>query len=111
MKPLLPNEIAAFMQRFEKFQDAEFRSLEIISPSVMQVTFALQDAARAYDWITITLEFHDIIDASLVEDNQLHLIEMSEGASLTFDQEFLFKITNSTFFIKARKIKFQEGSF
>lgn len=111
MKPLLAKDLTAFMQRFENFQDAEFRSLEIISPLVMQLTFALQDAARSYDWITVTLEFNDIVDASLVQENRLHLIDMSEGASLSFDELFTFKINSATFFIKAKTLKFQEGSF
>ena len=67
MKPLHLNELPAFNERFSHFKDAEFRSLNIISPLHIQTTFAVQDSARAYDWITITLEFNGVSDARLLE--------------------------------------------
>lgn len=111
MKPLLAQNIAAFLQRFENFKDSEFRSLEIVSPSNIKICFALQDAAREYDWITITLEFIDVIDAALVAENQMKHIDISEGISLEFDTNYTFQINNATFFIKAKTLKFEEGLF
>ena len=111
MKPLLAKDIAAFVERFENFQDAEFRSLELLSAQSTLVTFAVQDAARAFDWITISLEFQDIVDAALVADDKLHLIDMSEGVELTFENSFKFQIKNATFFIQAKSLKYQEGTF
>ena len=111
MKPLLQKDIAAFMQRFENFSDAEFRSVEILSPTNIKTTFALQDAGRAFDWISITLEFNDIIDAALVADAQVGLIDMSEGVTLSYDDSFTFQVNNATFFIKAKTLKYEEGNF
>ena len=99
------------MQRFENFKDADFRSLEILSPTNIKTTFALQDAGRGFDWITITLEFNDVIDALLVADDQVSYVDMSEGAILDYDDSFSFHVNNATFFIKSKTLKYQEGSF
>jgi hypothetical protein len=111
MKPLLAQNINTFLERFENFKDAEFRSLEMVSATNIKTTFALQDAARAFDWISLTLEFSEVIDASLVADNQLSHLDMSEGITLEFDTHYTFKIKNASFFLKAKTLKFEEGSF
>ncbi len=111
MKPLLKKDLPAFIQRFENFKDAEFRSLKVLSPSEMRIDFALQDAARDYDWISISLEFTNVTDASIVNEDKIHLLDMSGGASLFFKENFTFKITNTSFYIKASSIKFQEDPF
>ena len=99
------------LERFDNFKDADFRSLEILSPTNIKTTFALQDAGRAFDWITITLEFNDVFDAALVANEQIALVDMTEGITLTFDEGFSFQVNNATFFIKAKTLKFEEGSF
>ena len=111
MKPLLADQLSVFTQRFSNFTDAEFRSFELLSPTSMKATFALQDAGREYDWITLALEFNDVVDASLIPDKQLHLIDLSQGATLNYNDSFEFSINESTFFIKARTLKYQEGTF
>jgi len=111
MKPLLTNQLSAFTQRFSNFTDAEFRSFKLLSPTSMKATFALQDAGREYDWITLALEFNDITDASLIPDEQLHLIDLSQGATLKYSDSFEFSIKGSTFYIKAKTLKYQEGTF
>ena len=111
MKPLLANQLSAFTQRFSDFTDAEFRTFELLSPTSMRATFALQDAGREYDWITLALEFNDVRDASLIYDEQLHLVDISEGATLQHGDTFEFSIKQSTFFIKAKTLKYQEGTF
>jgi hypothetical protein len=111
MQTILAHTIAPFMQRFENFSDAEFRSLEILSPTNIQTTFALQDASRDFDWITITLSFSDVVDASLIDANQTQHLDTSEGATLEYDGTYRFKIQGSTFFIQAKNLKYTEGSF
>jgi len=121
VKPLLQKELPAFLERFDNFRDAEFRSLEIISPLLVKLVFATQDKARAYDWITVSLEFNNIEDARLLEENKLSLLDMSEGISLiNINNKFAFgigecynisAIENSSCYLVATSLKYQEGQF
>jgi hypothetical protein len=121
MKPLLQTQVPAFLKRFDNFKDAEFRSLEIISPIHIKIILATQDSARAYDWITISLEFSGVSDAKLLQENQLSFLDMSEGISLlNIENKFAFGITecynissvrNSSLYLIAQSIKYQEGQF
>ncbi len=121
MKPLTLKELPAFTERFSHFKDAEFRSLDIISPLQIQITLAVQDSARAFDWITITLEFNGVSDARLLESNRLHLVDMSDGANILKDENlFAFgigecynisTIKSSSCYIIANSLKYEEGLF
>lgn len=121
MKPLHTKDIPEFLKRFSNFEDAEFREIKILSAQQILFTFALQDSARAFDWITITLEFSSVSDARLLEANQLSLLDMSEGASLIKeDNLFAFgvgecynisTIKNSTCYIISTDLKYEEGQY
>ncbi|QSZ43020.1 hypothetical protein GJV85_13195 [Sulfurimonas aquatica] len=121
MKPLSKNEIPSFLERFGNFKDAEFRSLEVLSASQIKLTFALQDKARAFDWITLELEFSSIEDARLLDNNKLSFVDMGDGCSLIHDDEkFAFGIgecynisiiKNSTCYLVSNNLKYQEGLF
>lgn len=121
MKPLLQTQVPAFLKRFDNFKDAEFRSLEIISPLLITLTLATQDSARAYDWVTITLEFSGVSDAKLLSEKQLAYIDMSEGISLiSIENKFAFAISecyniasvkNSSLYLIADSLKYKEGQF
>jgi len=120
MKPLLEKDLAAFMQRFNNFKDGEFRSLEVISPTTMKITLAGQDEARAFDWISLELEFNGVSDARLLENSKLSLIDMNDGVNLIHNELFAFgvgeynnlsNIKNSTCYIISTDVKYQEGNF
>ena len=120
MKPLLAKDLAAFMQRFNNFKDGEFRSLEVISPTTMKITLAGQDEARAFDWISLELEFEGVNDARLLDNSKLHLVDMNDGVNLIHDEHFAFAVgdydnisgmKNSTCYIVSTNIKYQEGNF
>jgi len=120
MKPLLAKDLAAFMLRFNNFKDGEFRSLEVISPTTMKITLAGQDEARAFDWISLELEFNGVNDAKLLESSKLHLVDMNDGINIIYDKNFAFalgeyntlsSITNSICYIVCTDIKYQEGKF
>jgi len=121
MKPLTQNNIPAFLERFNNFKDAEFRSLEIISPLKIKLIFALQDAARAFDWITIELEFNGVSDARLLEQKRLSFVDMSEGVNIVKNDDlFAFgigecynisNIKNSICYLIATDLKYREGLF
>jgi len=112
LKPLLTKDLDTFLNRFGNFVDGEIRSLEMTSPSNMTLTIAAQDSARGFDWLTIIFNFDGVSDASLVNNNKLGFIDLSDGISLTHDSSnFKFKINNATLYINSLTIKYQEGSF
>ena len=120
MRPLLTKNITNFMERFEHFKDAEFRSCDIISPTQVKLIFAVQDKARAYDWITVELSCTLISDAKLLETSKLSLVNMEQGMTLLYENNFALAIgeyTNHTnikdaiFYIICENVKYKEGSF
>ncbi len=109
------------LQRFDSFKDAELRSLEVVTPTHIKLIIAVQDSARAFDWITLELEFVGVSDARLLEQKKLQFIDMSEGACLLHvNNEFAFgigacynasTIKNSTLYIISKDLKYKEGQF
>ena len=121
MKPLLQTQLKEFNKRFNNFQDAEFREVKILSANEIELTLALQDANRDFDWITLTLSFSEVVDARLIDEEKLHLLDMSEGAVLIYDENmFAFgigacynisTIKNTSFYVLSKSLKYKEGSF
>jgi len=121
MKPLLANNLKIFLQRFNNFKNAELRSVEVSSPTTISVTFAAQDSARAFNWITITLTFEGVSDAKLIEINKLSFIDMSDGISLVCETNLIAfsigsynsidAIKNANLFVISNSLKYQEGQF
>ena len=109
------------LERFCNFKDAEFRSLEVISPLHVKLSLAVQDKSRDFDWITLELDFTGVIDARLIEEKKLKYIDMSEGVSLFHvDQKFAFgigacyniqAIKNATLYIIFNDLKYKEREF
>jgi len=112
MKPLLATQFDEFLKRFDFCKDGEVQNVTIKSPSEISIKLTTQDSAKDFDWISITLEFSGVMDASLVDTSKLHLLDMSDGISLEKDAtHFVFKVTNSTLFVKFSALKFEEGLF
>jgi len=120
MRPLLSQDITNFMERFEHFKDAEFRSCNTLSPTEVKLLFAVQDKARAYDWITVELSCSLISDAKLLETSKLSLVNMSQGITLLYKNNFALglgeytnhiNIKDSLFYIICENIKYKEGTF
>lgn len=109
------------LERFCNFKDAEFRSIDIISQTEIKLTFATQDSARDFDWITVALEFNGISDAKLLKESHISLVDMSDGISIIKDENrFAFAIgecynistiKSASCFIIASSLKYQEGLF
>lgn len=109
------------LERFENFKDAEFRSLEVLSPEQLNLTFAVQDKAREFDWITLSLEFSGITDAKLLQESKMKLIDLSDGINIIkTDTGFAFgigecynisTIKSSSCYIIANTLKYEEGLF
>ena len=121
MKPLYSKDLPAFVKRFSNFEDADFRSIEILSPLQTRVTLGVQDSARAFDWITITLEFSGVSDARLQDQERLPLLDMSDGANIIKEDDlFAFgigecynisTIKSSSCYIISSDLKYEEGLF
>ena len=120
MRPLLAKDITDFMERFEYFKDADFRSCDIISPTEVKLFFGVQDKARAFDWISIELSCSLIYDAKLLETSKLSLVSMSEGITLLYENSFALAIgkyrnhsntKDAIFYIHCKNIKYKEGTF
>lgn len=112
MKPLLLDNLKSFLSRFDEFKGSEFRHLEILSPTCFKITFAVQDKARGYDWISIEFELTGVTAANLLDNSKLTLLDMTEGIEISYNgTDFAFSILNSTFFIECSHIKYQEGRF
>ena len=110
------------LKRFQNFKDAEFRSIEILSPTDIKLTFGIQDASREFDWITLVLEFSGVCEAKLVDQDKLSFIDMSDGATLLKenDGKFAFGISEcyninsiktSVCYIIATGLKYYESEF
>ena len=121
MKPLLAKELENFLKRFNYFIDAEFRHIEIISPTTIALTLAAQDEAKAFDWVSVMLQFDGVQDARLTENSKLNFIDMSDGISLIHEEKLfafgvgkyntLSNIKNSTCYIVGLSLKYKEDSF
>ena len=121
MKPLLAKDLESFLKRFDNFRDGEFRSIEVLSPTTIVVTFAGQDSAKEFDWISVDFEFSGIDGAKLLDNKKLSFVDMSDGVSIINEDEiFSFgigdcnniqSIKNSTCHIISTSVKYRQGSF
>jgi hypothetical protein len=121
MRAVSPEQLPAFLERFDNFKNAELESIEIITPLQIKLTMTLQDKARAFDWIKTSFEFNGIKDAHIPQENHLSFIEMSEGASLffteglfTFATSLCYNISdakNSSLYFIAKSLKYEESAF
>ena len=121
MKNLAPSAIESFLERFDNFIDAEFRSVEVVDPFEMKVVLAAQDKARDFDWVSVSLLFSEVQAAHLVEENQLTFLDMSDGVSILYeDGTFAFGNTkcynisalqSASLYIIAKTLKYEEGAF
>jgi len=121
MRPLLKKNITDFLDRFDNFIGAELRSIKIYSQTDITLTLVTQDKARDFDWISLELNFNEIIDAKLLDDSKLQFLNMEDGLSIFYeDEKFVFStgITNniqnaknSSLYIISKNLKYKEGIF
>jgi len=119
VKPI--TNIKEFLERFDSFKDAEFRSVEVLSATSMKIVFATQDRARAFDWLCIELEFNGVSDARLLDAAKLAHIDMSDGITLIKESDTvgfgigdynnITTIKDSISYIVAANIKYNEAPF
>ena len=122
MRPLQAKDLNSFLKRFDNFIDGEFRSIDVSSPTSIIITFATQDSAREFNWISIDFEFSGVDSAKLLDNKKLSFVDMSDGISIiNEDDKFSFgvgkynnnidSIMNSTCHITSTSVKYREGSF
>ena len=119
MKPI--TNVKEFLERFDSFKDAEFRSVEVLSATSMKIVFATQDRARAFDWLCIELEFTGVSDARLLDAAKLPHVDMNDGVSLIKESDNIaFSVgrynnvtssKNSICYIVASSVKYNEAAF
>jgi len=86
MKPLLPNKTAELLTRIDDATDGELISIIMNNPQNFTVELSVQDKNRGYDWINIAFEIDGVIDANLLDEGKLSLVDMSEGITLLFEE-------------------------
>jgi len=121
MKPLLGSQLPSFLKRFDDFKEAEIRSLEILSPSVISIELLAQDKARDFDWISVQLLFEDVRDANIPQKATITYLNMDDGIKIIKEEElYAFCLGNYTtiraakasqLYIVCTKIKQSEGAF
>jgi hypothetical protein len=121
MKPLDPSKITKFLERFDDFKGSEIRSIEIISPTEIEITLTAQDSARAFDWVSITLHFSSVNDARVVDESKLAYLDMESGVTILKEEgRFAFALGNysnistlqdAQLYVIAQSIKYTEGAF
>ena len=79
MKPLDLDTILSFEKRFDGFKGSEIFSIEIITPKTIKLFLNVQDSLKGFDWIGLEFLFEDVIDAKLIENEKLHLLNMPDG--------------------------------
>lgn len=77
----------------------------------------MQDKNRAFDWVNLNLEFNDVTDAKLLEDNALKAVDMQEGGNIAFSSEGIEvgfgaqEYLASPLRLRAENIKYEETAF
>ena len=87
MKPLLKNDLKAFLERFEHVRGGEIVSFQIITPTSFKITLTAQDKNRAFDWVNLNLELSGVTDAKLLDDSALRALDMEEGINIDYTDE------------------------
>ncbi len=119
MKPLTLNSLEDFLYRFESFTSSELSNIDIITPTSIKVELSVQDRHRSFDWIGLDFLFEEVVEARLVENEKLKLIDMDEGISIIHENGLFYfmlgdyKTASGTksalCYIISKSLKFQEA--
>ena len=121
MKPLLPQKFQELLTRIDQAKGGELISVTMNNPQNFTIELSVQDKNRAYDWINIAFEVDGIIDARLLDDKSLTLVDMSEGISLLEEDgevgisigkyNALRTLRDAKLFLLGQSIKYEERAF
>ncbi len=118
MKPLLAKDLNSFLQRFQHFENGEFGDIDILSSTKIRISISAQDSARAFDWVSVALEFSGVKDAQLLDASKLQFVDMSQGITILYENatfafgiskcENLSRVKTSSCFIISTDVKYEE---
>ena len=117
MKPLLKNDLPAFLKRFDDVKRGELVSLEMITPTSFKIALTAQDGNRGFDWVNLNFELHGITDAKLLDDKALKAVDMEEGMSIEYKEDGIYvgfgsdEYLSSPLHLCATIFKYEETSF
>ena len=121
MTPLLPNKIPELLTRIDNAIDGELFSVTMNTPQNFTIELSVQDKNRGYDWINIAFEIDGVIDATLIDDTKLSLVNMSEGISLTYNDGIfgvgvgaynsVDALKSATLYLLGNALKYEERPF
>lgn len=122
MKPLrTANEAKQLSLRVLDGEGAMLRSLDLTGPISARLRMSVQDKHRGFDWIDMTFEISGIVNARLVDDKTLDLIDTDDGITILFEDNVwgigigryrsLEALESSPLFIIGTSLKYEEGPF
>ncbi|MDA3945157.1 MAG: hypothetical protein PF439_00545 [Helicobacteraceae bacterium] len=121
MKPLLHNIVSELLTRIDNAIDGELYAVTMNSPVNFTIELSVQDRNRGHDWINIAFKIDGISDARLIEDEQLSLVDMSDGMSIVFedgacalgigDYRSIESMKSSVLYVTGSSIKYEERPF
>jgi len=121
MNPLLPNKIPELLTRIDNAIDGELISVTMNTPQNFTIELSVQDKSRGYDWINIAFEVDGVVDAKLIDDTKLSLVDMSEGISICYEDGMygvglgkygsVESLKSATLYLVANALKYEERPF
>ena len=121
MTPLLPNKIPELLTRIDQASGGELFSVTMNTPQKFTIELSVQDKNRGYDWINIAFEVDGIIDAHLIDDTKLSLVDMSEGISVCHENGLyavgigkynsIDALKSATLYLIGNALKYEERPF
>jgi len=121
MRPLLEKQLTELLDRIDHATHGEIVSVTMNHPQNFTVELSVQDKNRGYDWINIAFEIDGIVDANLLDDNRLSMIDMSEGITLLFEDGHyalavgsynnIAALKSATLYLVGNSIKYEERPF
>ena len=121
MKPLLPNKISELLTRIDNATGGELISVIMNNPQNFTIELSVQDKHRGYDWINIAFEVDGVIDAQLIDDAKLSLVDISDGISICHENGLygvgigkymsIDALKSAALFLVGNALKYEERPF
>lgn len=110
-------KINALLEKYKHFKDAQIRSVEQLSDSSKVVTIVIQDD-DGEDVSSVKIEFNDIKDSRILQNNVLAFLDMMSGVSIIKEHNLygfaigsgsaMLHVQNAPLYIISSEISFQE---
>ena len=121
MTPLLPNKTQALLTRIDNAIDSEVISVTMNNPQNFTLELSVQDKNRGYDWINIAFELDHVVDAHLIDESKLSMLDTSDGITILFEDNVcgvgvgsyksLEALKSAPLYLLASTIKYEERPF